>query len=105
VKRDLPIEIARAARRDLTGLWLKYADISEELADRISARIEITIEELGRHPEMGRLRPELPVAGLRSVAVNPHIIFYAITPSRTVRIHRVVDGRRNLAAVFLSDGN
>ena len=105
MKNSLPIEFARASRRDLSELWLKYAAISEELADKISGRIELRIEELSRHPQMGRLRPEFPVAGLRSLAVNPHIIFYAVSPRPAVRIHRVVDGRRNLAAVFSSDGH
>ena len=103
MSHPLPIEFARAARRDLSELWLNYAAISEELADKISGRIELKIEELGRHPQMGRLRPEFPVAGLRSVAVNPHLVFYALSTRPAVRIHRVVDGRQNLAAVFSSD--
>ena len=105
MNHPLPIEFARAARRDLSELWLKYAAIAEELADKISGRIELKIEELGRHPQMGRSRPEFPVAGLRNVAVNPHVVFYAVSPRPAVRIHRVVDGRRNLAAVFSSDGH
>jgi plasmid stabilization system protein ParE len=62
VSHPFPIEFAGAARRDLSELWLKYAAVSDELADKISGRIEIKIEELARHPQMGRLRPEFPVA-------------------------------------------
>ena len=105
MKQPLPIEFARAARRDLSELWLKYAAISDDLADKITGRIELRIEELGRHPQMGRLRPEFPVAGLRSVAINPHVVFYAVSPRPAVRIHRIVDGHRNLAAVFSSNGH
>lgn len=100
MKGVLPIEYAEAARLDLADLWLDYSVVSEDLADRIVRRLELKMFELARHPYFGRLRPEFRFEGLRSVAVNPHVIFYTISDSPAIWIHRVVDGRRNLAALF-----
>ena len=100
MKLPLPIEYARGARRDLAELWLDYASISEDLSRKILTRLELKIQELARHPQLGRLRPEFRIAGLRSIAVNPHVIFYTLSARPSVWIYRVVDGRRNLAALF-----
>jgi toxin ParE1/3/4 len=100
VKRSLSIEYAEAARRDLTGLWFDYSTVSEALADKIIRRLEVKIFLLTTQPQMGRLRPEFGFEGLRSVAVNPHVIFYTIAEGGALWIHRVVDGRRNLYALF-----
>ena len=100
MNRPLPIEYAAAARQELADLWLDYFTVSEELADKIIRRLELKILELTRHPQLGRLRPEFRFEGLRSVAVNPHVIFYTIAAEPAIWIHRIVDGRRNLAAIF-----
>ena len=100
MKRTPSIEYSEAAYQDLVQLWSAYAEVSEELADRILARLELRIDELSRHPQMGRLRPEFNFDGLRSTAVRPHVIFYVISDAPAIQIHRVVDGRRNLAALF-----
>jgi toxin ParE1/3/4 len=40
--------------------------------------------------------------GLRSVAVEPHVIFYRVTRS-AVEIVRVLHGRRDVEAVFAEE--
>lgn len=100
MNRPLPIVYAEAARRDLTGLWLDYSTVFEVLADKIISRLEAKILVLTSHSQLGRLRPEFDFDGLRSVAVNPHVIFYAIAEGPALWIHRIVDGRRNLYALF-----
>ena len=97
---ETPIILSDAARTELLDLWEQYASVSEELADRILYRLRQRIASLSRFPEMGRHRPEFNLPGLRSVAVNPHVIFYSISSQPLVIIHHVTDGRRNLAAVF-----
>ena len=97
---SISITLADSARVELLDLWDQYASISEELADRILHRLRQTIARLGEFPEMGRPRPEFKLPGLRSFAVSPHVIFYSISNSPSVIIHRVADGRRNLAALF-----
>jgi plasmid stabilization system protein ParE len=49
-------------------------------------------------PLLGRARDDL-LAGVRSIAVHPTVVFYRIG-KETIQVVRVVDGRRNLAAVF-----
>ena len=97
---ETPIILSDAARTELLDLWEQYAAISEELADRILYRLRQRISTLSRFPEMGRPRPEFNLPGLRSVAVNPHVIFYSVSNEPSVIIHHVADGRRNLAAFF-----
>ena len=97
MKKPLKVEYSEAAYQDLVQLWSLYSEVSEELADRILARLDLRIDELSHHPQMGRLRPEFELDGLRSTAVRPHVIFYVIS-GPAIQIHRVVDGRRNLAA-------
>jgi len=100
---ELPIIISDPARDELDRLWDAYACISEDLADRLVIRIGRAISRLGSFPEIGRLRPEFNLAGLRSFAVRPHVIFYSVSDAPSVIIHHVVDGRRNLAAFLLNE--
>lgn len=50
---------------------------------------------LTRHPLMGTERPEL-LAGLRSLPIESHILFYRVTPSQ-IEIIRVLHSRRDPA--------
>jgi plasmid stabilization system protein ParE len=97
---DLRLILSDPARAELANLWVRYAAVSEDLADRILHRLRHRIVQLSRFPELGRPRPEFNLPGLRSVAVNPHVIFYSISDPPNVIIHHVADGRRNLAALF-----
>jgi len=47
----------------------------------------------------GRARDEVR-PGLRSVVANPHVIFYRVTADEIAQIVRVIDGRRDIDAVF-----
>lgn len=97
---EVPVILSDPARRELVNLWEQYAGISEDLADRVFHRLRQRILQLAHHPELGRARPEFNLPGLRSVAVNPHVIFYSIAEGPRVIIHRIVDGRRDLAALL-----
>ena len=73
----------------------------ETVAEGYLAAVERTLEELERHPEMGRLRrfrhPELQ--GIRSLCVerpfHKHVLFYR-WEGDTLSIERVMHGARNL---------
>ena len=41
--------------------------------------------------------------GMRSIVIYPTVLFYRIG-YRSIDVVRVVDGRRNLAAIFSTDG-
>ena len=80
--------------------YLKKA--GEAVAEGYLAAVESTVEELARHPEMGRLRrfrhPELQ--GIRSFRVarpfHRHVLFYRCEEGM-LSVERVMLGARNLA--------
>ena len=100
---DARITISEPARRDLILLGKGYAEISPELADRILHRVRQKIDLLGQFPELGRERPEFSLPGLQSVATKPHVIFYSAPDTNSIIVHRIVDGRRDLAAMFANE--
>lgn len=93
------VSFAAAAITDLRRIWRTIALHDEAIADRILAEIEAKCARLGQFPYLGRERPELK-AGWRSLAREPYVIFYALTGDESVRIYRVLDGRRDLQTVL-----
>lgn len=86
------------ARQDLIEIWLTIAQNDPIVADRILAEIEAKCSLLRRHPYIGRARSEL-LPDLRSFPRPPFVIFYRVS-GQTVEIVRVLDGRRDLNAIF-----
>jgi toxin ParE1/3/4 len=56
---------------------------------------------LEEHPLAGRARDEIRPE-LRSVSVNPHVVFYRVSDD-TAQIIRILDGRRDIEDIF-ADG-
>lgn len=54
--------------------------------------------EIGKHPEIGRVRSEIKI-GLYSFPKESHVIFYRIIQMK-VRIIRVLHGSRDLPRLF-----
>ena len=72
----------------------------ESRAELILGRIEETIRTLAFMPGLGRARPFLN-RHMRAFPVSPWLIVYTTLPDLDgIRVVRVVDGRRDLAAVF-----
>ena len=90
---------SKDARDDLADIFA-YLDThaTRPIADHRLRDIETAAQRLTEWPLMGRPRRELG-PGLRSWSVPPHIIFYCVTDA-AVEIVRVVDGRRDLDAIF-----
>jgi toxin ParE1/3/4 len=85
---------------DLSDIWNYYAAVaSPRSADNVIRRIGDAVRLLEDHPYGGRARDEVR-RGLRSVAANPHVIFYRLTPNDIAQIVRVIDGRRDIEAIF-----
>ena len=64
------------AQEDLLSIWLFGADEwSPEQADNYLRDIEDMCDRLRVDPELGRKRDEL-IAGLYSIPMSSHIIFY-----------------------------
>jgi toxin ParE1/3/4 len=88
------------ARGDLAEIWSYYAQAaSRRIADNIIREIGQAVRLLEDHPYGGRARDEVR-PGLRSVVANPHVIFYRVTADETAQIVRVIDGRRDIDAIF-----
>ena len=87
------------AEADLLEIWHWGAQhFSSDIADTHLREIDKAARNLQRFPETGRAREELR-PGLRSVVIFPTVLFYRVV-SDTIEVVRVVDGRRNIAAIF-----
>ena len=91
------------AEADLIDIWRWSAKrFSPNCADAHLRDIERAARLLTGSPLSGRNRDDLRV-GLRSAIVYPTVVFYRVG-AQSVDIVRVVDGRRNLAAIFSRSG-
>jgi toxin ParE1/3/4 len=87
------------ALRDLRSIWTWVAeDAGEILADRLIDSLVVATDQLVDLPQLGTARPRHG-EGLRCLVVRPYLIFYRNDVSG-VMIVRVIDGRRDLEALF-----
>ena len=90
---------SRDAKRDLLQIWNYLArEASFARADERIEKIRQTAQLLSQWPFSGRIREAL-LPGMRSIAAPPHVIFYRVRDD-AVEIVRVVDGRRDIEAIF-----
>ncbi len=89
---------APLAELDLDEIWDYIAQDNFTVADRFLDTISERCHMLARHPEMGRLRPEL-APDLLSFAVGNHIIFYRPIDDG-IEVARVLRGSRDLDSLF-----
>jgi toxin ParE1/3/4 len=96
---SLPVSFTDAAKQDLRDIWRGLADYSGlSVADRTLANIESKLRLLSQFPSSGRIRAELHPE-LRSYVAGEFTIFYRILEA-TVSIERVLNGRRDITALF-----
>ena len=86
--------VSTRAKTDLLQIYSYLSDRNPVAAEGVVQRIDQKFSQLAELPFIGRPRPSLG-AGLRSVVVGPHVIFYLVGQD-TVTIVRVLDGRRDL---------
>ena len=87
------------AERDLVAIWRFGAShFSPETADRHLRDIHASALALRAAPYNGRQRDDLR-PGVRELVVYPSVLFYRVRTD-AVQVIRVLDGRRNLAALF-----
>jgi toxin ParE1/3/4 len=87
---------------DLAEQWSYRAlEVGTENADALIERIEKRLRLLAEYPESGTKRDELR-PGLRSVVLGKLVLFY--NPLRDgIELVRVLDGRRDLQAIFAEE--
>jgi toxin ParE1/3/4 len=94
---------ASEAEADLISIWgFGAEEWSEEAADAHVRLIARTCSRLIEHPELGRSRLEL-VPGLRSIVVDPHVVFYRISGA-AIEIVRVVHQREDVETILSGRG-
>lgn len=80
-------------------MWLYGAEEwSPEQADRHLFEIEFAFDRLLDNRELGRPRDEL-IAGMRSVFVDPHVVFYRIVKA-DIEIVRVLHQLEDVVSAF-----
>jgi len=92
---------APAAKKDLRDIWRYFVNVaSPEVADRLLRDIVQAGEHARQRPLTWRTRDDV-LPGLRSVRVDPYVLFYRLKPG-AVEVVRVVHERRNFADIFPS---
>jgi plasmid stabilization system protein ParE len=93
--------------QDFAELVVNFASkAAPEVAMRFEHHVYRLIENLLRHPEMGRPRTDLKPTGIRSfrvVGFERYLLFYRIQGEDLVLL-RLRYGGMNLQAVFLGSG-
>lgn len=81
------------ADRDLVEIGLHIARDDIGAAEKVLSAIERRCKMLSRLPGLGRRRDEL-AAGLRSLAVGSHVVFYRVTDDG-IEVIRVLHGAQD----------
>ncbi len=98
-----PVLWSPEALADLDQIWDYYAGAAGlDAANNILREIARVVAVITDHPLAGRSRDEIR-SGLRSMAANPHVVFYRAVKNRP-EIIRVLDGRRDIEEIF-ADAN
>ncbi|MEK6609222.1 MAG: type II toxin-antitoxin system RelE/ParE family toxin [Myxococcota bacterium] len=92
------VRVLRRAQGDLSGIADYLARDAPAVARRVVDGLLSALESLADLPTRGaRPRdPRLRRLGFRCLVVGPHLVFYKVL-GRTVRVYRVVHGRRAYA--------
>jgi toxin ParE1/3/4 len=89
------------AQDDLGEVWRwGVAQFSFAAADNHARSIHAAADRLRFAPLVGRSRDDLR-PGVREIVIYPTVLLYRVS-AEVVEVLRVVDGRRNLAALFPS---
>ena len=87
------------AEEDVLDIWSYFArEASPAIADKQLRELLERIDSLREWPHAGRSRDELR-PGIRSMATEPHIIFYQLSQDG-IEIVRVLHGRRDIDSIF-----
>jgi toxin ParE1/3/4 len=100
-----PIELLPVARGDLQEIWSAIAAERPAAADRVLGALASRIGALSDHPRLGPRRTDIHVSA-RALVEGHFLILYETEPDTDlgpvdlVRIVRIVDGRRDLRAIW-----
>lgn len=94
--------LAKAAQDDLREIK-GYTRINwgEKQAQLYLSQIRECLENLVINPELGKARDDIH-QGLRSIAIEKHIVFYRIGKTR-IEVARILHGRMDVVSRFGKD--
>jgi plasmid stabilization system protein ParE len=88
--------LSRPAKADFDEIWLDLAIRANiDIAGRITDEITDQFGLLAAMPEVGRARPELGPAGLRSFVVDDYVIYYRKAKRGGIQVARIIHGKRD----------
>jgi plasmid stabilization system protein ParE len=89
------------AEQDFQDIILYIAADNISAADRLAQKIERSLRRLVRHPYLGKIPVDYPLAamGYRMLVIEDYLVFYKIK-GKTVLIHRIVHGARDLGGLL-----
>ncbi|MBO3762339.1 type II toxin-antitoxin system RelE/ParE family toxin [Ciceribacter sp. L1K22] len=93
------------ARADVKSIYINISKEQPAAAERYLERIRQKVGLLADHPRLGERHPEI-FRSARMLVEAPYVVLYEINPDSddghvdTIVIVRVVDGRRDLSAMF-----
>jgi toxin ParE1/3/4 len=99
IERARTVVWSPEAREDIDQIWSYYERVTgRNTAAKITDKIREVIATIEAHPFAGRSRDNLR-PGFRSLAANPHVVFYRVADG-IPEIIRILDGRRDIDEIF-----
>lgn len=96
----IEINLSRRAESDLRAIWRYIALEDQAAADRVLLQLDKRMQALREFPEMGPARDDIR-AHARVLVEGQYLILYEYHRVRAlIEIVAVVDGRRDLSALF-----
>ncbi|MBP7339949.1 type II toxin-antitoxin system RelE/ParE family toxin [Niveispirillum sp.] len=103
---SMPVEVLwyPQARTDLADIYVVIGIENPMATERTYDALEMRAHQLGQHPRLGPRRPDIQTS-TRVLVEGPYLILYETHPDTDegtvdqVTIVRVIDGRRDLAAL------
>ena len=95
------VRLLAIAEQDLQEIVSYVAGENVAAALSLADRIEKDLLRLAAHPYLGRMPDDDKLAGLgyRFLVVENYLIFY-IVGERTVMVHRIIHGARDIPQMF-----
>jgi len=94
--RRRPYQLTSAARLDLLHAWNYLAEAASlQLADKVIADIEASIEKLAKSPGLGHRRADLTSRDLRFYLVHSYFVIYR-PDQKPLHVARILHSARDV---------
>jgi antitoxin ParD1/3/4/toxin ParE1/3/4 len=92
-------EVSHDAQQDLFEIWMRIAEDSVDLADRIEGEFHELFATLGRMPRLGHTRKDLTKRPVLFFGLYSFLVVYD-PDAKPIRIMAVLRGRRNVRRIL-----